>query len=247
MEDKTTSRFASGEEKEAFVQEVFSKIAGHYDVMNTLLSFGQDRYWRRFAIERMDLRAGARVLDVACGTGMLTLEALDQVATLQVAALDFNGDMLTIAKDKVRQRGKTGQVEFVQGDAMALPFADHSFDAAMSAFAMRNVPDVKQMLMEMKRVVRPGGKVVTLELAKPGMLGFRQAYYLYFEKLLPWLGKLGVHNSAYAWLPESLRRYPHQREILALFDRAGYQNTACYELTGGIVAVHTGEVPKSNS
>ena len=126
---------------------------------------------------------------------------------------------------------------------MNLPYEDNSFDAAMSGFAMRNVPDVKQVLKEMQRVVKPGGKVVTLELAKPSMIGFKQLYYLYFEKILPFLGSLSKDNSSYAWLPESLRRYPHQDVILDYWKELGYEDAHYTELTGGIVAVHVGTVP----
>ena len=114
----------------------------------------------------------------------------------------------------------------------------------MSAFALRNVPDIIKTLSEMKRVVKPGGRVVTLELAKPTVIGFKQLYYLYFEKILPVLGKLSKDQSSYAWLPESLRRYPHQSKVLEYFKQVGYKDAAYYELTGGIVAVHVGIVPE---
>ena len=129
---------------------------------------------------------------------------------------------------------------------MALPYEDNTFDAAMSGFAMRNVPDIKQVLSEMQRVVKPGGKVVVLELAKPSMFGFKQLYNFYFSYILPIIGKLSKDNSSYAWLPESLRRYPHQSEILEIWKSLGYENATYHELTGGIVAVHEGVVPENS-
>ncbi len=235
-------QFTSPTEKEEFVQGVFSKVAKRYDLMNTLLSFHMDSYWRRLAVQKLELAAGNKVLDVACGTCMLTLEALEQAPHIQVDALDFNADMLAIGENKVREAGLADSVTFLQGDAMNLPYETNSFDMAMSAFAMRNVPDVKRMLSEMYRVVKPGGKVMTLELAKPSLVGFKQLYYLYFERLLPLVGKLGSRDSAYLWLPESLRQYPHQEEIYKLYQQVGYKKTTYFEMTGGIVAVHVGEV-----
>ncbi len=235
-------QFDGGEEKKAFVQQTFSKIAKRYDVMNTLLSFNQDVYWRSFAIKKLELKPGDTVLDMACGTCSMTLEAYRQEPNITVTGLDFNKDMLAIGEERVLRAKVAERTTLVEGDAMDLPFCDSCFHGAMSAFALRNVPDVSKALLEMKRVVKPGGKVVTLELAKPSAMGFKQLYYLYFDKILPFLGVLGVRNTAYEWLPESLRRYPHQSEITELFTSLGYKNVVCYELTGGIVAVHVAEV-----
>lgn len=244
VEIMNTKEFTSHADKEAFVQSVFSNIAKHYDVMNTLLSFGQDYLWRKFAVEQMNIGKNERIIDVACGTCVFTKEALRQEPTLMVEALDFNREMLEQGRIRMEKAGVLDQVHLVQGDAMALPYEDNSFDAAMSGFAMRNVPDIKQVLQEMQRVVKPGGKVVVLELAKPSMIGFKQLYNFYFSYILPVIGRLSKDNSSYAWLPESLRRYPHQAEILEIWKSLGYKNAIYYELTGGIVAVHVGTVPK---
>ncbi|WP_251425352.1 ubiquinone/menaquinone biosynthesis methyltransferase [Veillonella agrestimuris] len=241
-----TKEFTSYADKEAFVQGVFSNIAKHYDMMNTLLSFGQDYFWRKFAVEQMNIGKNQHIIDVACGTCVFTKEALRQEPTLMVEALDFNREMLNQGRLRIDKAGLLDQVNLVQGDAMALPYEDNSFDAAMSGFAMRNVPDIKQVLKEMQRVVKPGGKVVVLELAKPSMIGFKQLYNFYFSYILPIIGKLSKDNSSYAWLPESLRRYPHQSEILEIWKSLGYEDATYHELTGGIVAVHVGTVPIRN-
>ncbi len=238
--------FKTHEDKEEFVQDVFSNIAKHYDLMNTVLSFGQDYFWRRFAVKKMNLKSSDRILDVACGTCMFTKEALRQVPTLHVEALDFNKEMLSQGETRIKRAGLMTHVNLVQGDAMELPYEDNTFDAAMSGFAMRNVPDIQQVITEMKRVVKPGGKVVVLELAKPSMFGFKQLYHLYFSYILPIIGKLSRDNSSYTWLPESLKRYPHQKDILKLWQSVGYEDATYYELTGGIVAVHVGTVQKNN-
>lgn len=236
-------QFSSHEDKEAFVQSVFSRIAKRYDMMNTLLSFNRDAYWRRYAVEQMNLKGAEVIGDIACGTCSFTIEALRQFPKLTVKSLDFNKAMLAVGKERLEKVQLLSSVELMEGDAMDLPFEENSLDAVMSGFALRNVPDVKRVLEEMKRVVKPGGKVVTLELAKPEMPVFKQLYYFYFEKLLPLLGEIGISHPTYQWLPESLRRYPHQREILTLFETIGFKEAYYKELTGGIVAVHVGTVP----
>ena len=236
--------FKSHDDKEQFVQGVFSNIAKHYDLMNTVLSFGQDYFWRKFAVKEMNLQAGNYVLDVACGTCVFTQEVLRQHPDVRVEALDFNADMLAQGRIRMEKEDLLDKVHLVQGDAMNLPYDDNTFDAVVSGFAMRNVPDVKTVLGEMQRVVKPGGKVVTLELAKPTVIGFKQLYYLYFEKILPFIGSLSKDNSSYAWLPESLRRYPHQKDILDIWKSLGYEDAHYTQLTGGIVAVHVGTVPR---
>ena len=235
-----SKEFKTYADKEEFVQGVFSNIAKNYDLMNTVLSFGQDYFWRKFSVKAKNIGPHQCVLDVACGTCVFTKEALRQEPTLKVEALDFNSEMLDQGRIRIENAGLIDQVNLVQGDA------DNTFNAAMSGFAMRNVPDIKQVLSEMQRVVKPGGKVVVLELAKPSMFGFKQLYNFYFSYILPIIGKLSKDNSSYAWLPESLRRYPHQSEILEIWKSLGYENATYHELTGGIVAVHEGVVPENS-
>ena len=222
--------FKTHEDTKAYVQDVFSHIAKHYDVMNTLLSFNQDARWRRFAIAQLELTEGMQLADIACGTCMLTKTALQEIPSLHVEGLDFSPEMLAVGQNRLEKEG--------------LPYDSNTFDGAVSGFALRNVPSIEQTIREMKRVVKPGGKVVTLELAKPTMFGFKQAYYIYFEKILPVLGKLSRDQSSYAWLPESLRRYVGQEGVLQIFKDVGLQDAKYFELTGGIVAVHVGTVPE---
>jgi len=231
-----------GKEKEAHVQAVFAAIARRYDLLNTVLSFNQDRYWRRFAIRQTGLQAGGKALDVCCGTGMMVLAEAEIVGERgHVTGLDFSRPMLDVAAERIAKTAYGGRIELVEGNAMALPFADDTFDCATIAFGLRNVPDILQTIKEMRRVVRPGGKVVSLELGKPSAPVFKQLYYLYFEHLLPLLGKLGVgREGPYRWLPESLKLYPHQTEVRELFEQAGLRDARFFELTGGITAVHVG-------
>lgn len=238
--------FSSYGEKEQYVQGVFSQIAKHYDLMNKVLSFNQDSNWRNFAIDQMELSSGMRIIDVACGTGMMTKTALQKVPDMRVEGLDFSAEMLMEGRDRLEKANMLDRVNLVEGDAMDLPYGDNVFDGAMSAFALRNVPSIPQVLQEMNRVVKPGGKVVVLELAKPTMAGFKELYYLYFEKILPLLGRLARDNKAYAWLPASLKAYPSQDKVAKLFEEAGLTDVKYYELTGGVVAVHVGVVPEVN-
>ncbi len=237
-------KFKSAEEKEAFVQATFDRIADHYDLMNKLITFGFDRGWRRKAVHAMDLRAGSRVLDVACGTGALELEMLKWHSTLRIDALDFNREMLRVAGENLTEIGKDQQVELVEADAMSLPYEKDTFDGAISAFALRNVPDIQQVLNEMARVTKPGSWVVTLELAKPTAFGFKQVYHYYFNHIMPYLATKQVGNRSYQWLAESIRYFPNQDEIANMFRKAGLEEVSYEGLTGSVVAVHRGRVPQ---
>lgn len=232
----------AGTDKEKYVYSVFAAIARRYDAMNTLLSFNRDKHWRRFAVARTGLPAGGKALDVCAGTGLLTIELAKAAGPGgRVVGVDFCREMLDVAVTNIAKTPQRPNIELIEANAMALPFADDTFDCATIGFALRNVPDVPAVLAEMRRVVRPGGTVVSLELAKPGAPVFKQLYYLYFERMLPLIGKLGVGvDGPYHWLPESLRRFPHQARLCELFREAGLKDAAYYELTGGIVAVHVG-------
>lgn len=231
--------------KEEYVHAIFSSIAGKYDWMNTIMTLNRDQFWRRFAIEKSGLRKGDLGLDVCCGTGKLSLEQAKIVGDSgQVIGLDFCEDMLRVAKESMEKHPLGPIVQLMQGNAMELPFDDNFFDVASIGFALRNVPDITKTLQEMMRVVKSGGRVVSLELAKPSAPVFKQAYWLYFEKLVPLLGRLKVgEEGPYSYLPYSVKIFPHQEEIKKLFTAIGLLEVECYELTGGIVAVHIGVKP----
>ncbi|VBB09841.1 s-adenosyl-l-methionine-dependent methyltransferase [Lucifera butyrica] len=233
------------ESKEAYIHQLFSAISCRYDALTSLLSFNRDRYWRQFAVAQTGLKAGGYGLDVCCGTGKLTLEQAGKVGGGgRVVGLDFCAGMLQEAVKNISRTPYEPVIQLLEGNAMQLPFAVHTFDAATIGFALRNVPDIAAVIGEMARVVKPGGRVVSVELAKPELPVFKQLYYLYFERILPYIGKWGTgQEGAYRWLPESLRRYPHQQEVRELFVAAGLRDVTYYELTGGIVAVHVGTVP----
>lgn len=228
--------------KEEFVYKLFTAICNHYDFMNSMLSLNQDSRWRKFAIRKAALQSNNKALDVCCGTGKLTLALAEQVGSEgKVIGLDFCEAMLETAERAISNSPVKDIITLVQGNALSLPFNDNEFDCVITGFGLRNLPDINKALAEMYRVTRPGGKVISLELAKPTAPVLKQLYYFYFEKILPSLGKLKVGTDGlYSWLPQSLRDYPHQKEVAEIFKSHGLRNVRYYELTGGIAAVHIG-------
>jgi demethylmenaquinone methyltransferase/2-methoxy-6-polyprenyl-1,4-benzoquinol methylase len=229
-------------EKEKFVHQVFESIAEHYDKMNTILSFRRHKAWRKFAMKKMNVRPGDSALDVCCGTGDWAIALKEASKTGRVVGLDFSARMLMVAEKKLEKKGLAGQIELIEGNAMELPFPDNTFDHATIGFALRNVPDLVHVLKEMKRVVKPGGQVVSLELSKPTWPPFRKLYYFYFQRILPYLGKiLAGRYEQYRWLPESLVDFPDYHELARIMrEEVGFAEVEVYPLTGGITALHIG-------
>ncbi len=236
------------EVRSEFVHDVFSHIAKQYDVMNSVLSFNQHKWWRRFAMNKMDVFPGAVCLDVASGTGDWAIALAHAAGDRgKVTGLDFCQEMLDVAEPKLVKEGVRGRVTMMQGDAMQLPFHDNSFDFVTIGFGLRNMPDLRQVLREMMRVAKPGAKVVCLELSKPAWKPFRALYYAYFYHILPFFGKLVVGKSEpYRWLPESLIAFPDRRKLADIFSEVGLQRVEDYALTGGICALHIGYKPSES-
>jgi demethylmenaquinone methyltransferase/2-methoxy-6-polyprenyl-1,4-benzoquinol methylase len=212
------------------VRTMFDRIAPVYDAMNHVMTAGLDRRWRRETAQAV-VSSGDRVLDGCCGTGDLALA--DMKAGGRVTGLDFSEQMLE------RARAKSSAVEWVQGDALALPFADGSFDAATVGFGVRNLDDLESGLRELRRVLRPGGRVGILEITRPrGVL--RPFYKLWFDGLIPLAGKLLPGGSAYTYLPASVRRFPEAKDFAELMRSTGFDHVGYRLFAGGIVALHTG-------
>jgi demethylmenaquinone methyltransferase/2-methoxy-6-polyprenyl-1,4-benzoquinol methylase len=213
------------------VRTMFDRIAPVYDLMNRVMTAGLDGRWRRLTA-RAAVRPGDRVLDACCGTGDLALA--DERAGGRVVGLDFSERMLE------RARRKSEAIEWVQGDLLELPFDDASFDAATVGFGVRNVADLERSLRELRRVLRPGGRLGVLEIAEPrGLL--RPFYRLWFYGIVPLLvGRVLRGGSAYSYLPASVRRFPGPEELAAQLERAGFEDVSFRLLAGGIVALHTG-------
>ena len=223
----------------ARVRQMFARIAGRYDLLNHLLSGNTDRRWRRIVTSRLSqkLSPGARILDVACGTGDLSIQLFEK-AGARVTGVDFCRPMLEIA---VR---KTDRIAFVEADALFLPFAEGAFDAVTIAFGLRNLADTSQGLNELKRVLKPNGWLAVLEFSRPQARGFRWLFEFYFTRLLPRIGGL-VSGSpgAYQYLPDSVLRFPDQVGLATLMRQAGYEEVEWQNLTGGVAALHLAKKP----
>jgi demethylmenaquinone methyltransferase/2-methoxy-6-polyprenyl-1,4-benzoquinol methylase len=212
------------------VRDMFDRIAPVYDAMNRAMTLGLDTRWRRMTVAAA-VRPGDRVLDVCCGTGDLALAGA--AAGAHVIGLDFSERMLARARDK------SGGVEWVQGDATALPFAEGEFDAVTVGFGIRNLEDMERGLAEIARVLKPGGRFGCLEITRPhGLL--RPFFRLWFDGLVPLAGKVLPGGRAYTYLPASVRRFPGPEHLAAAFADAGFSTVQWRLLGGGIVALHTG-------
>jgi demethylmenaquinone methyltransferase / 2-methoxy-6-polyprenyl-1,4-benzoquinol methylase len=222
----------------ATVREMFDRISPSYDRMNRIMSFGMDGHWRAVAVRRSGLGAGDHALDVCCGTGDLALALRRRVGPAgRVVGVDFAADMLTVA------RRKSAEVEWVEGDALALPFADDAFAAATVGFGMRNLPDHRAGFAEMARVVRPGGRVVCLELTEPPapIAPFSR---IWSDRLVPLIGRLvSGDGDAYRYLPASIHTFPRAAELAGVMRAAGLREVGFRRLLPGVVAVHVGTVP----
>ncbi len=221
-----TGRLAAPE-----VRSMFDRIAPVYDLMNRVMTAGLDQRWRRETVKAV-VRPGDRVLDACCGTGDLAVAALEAGAG-EVVGLDFSPRMLE------RARTKQQTVTWIEGDVLALPFDAGSFDAATVGFGVRNVTDLPAALAELRRVLRPQGRVGILEITTPtGVLA--PFYRLWFDRVVPLIGKLLKGGAAYTYLPASVRRFPVPAELASLLEQSGFADVSYRTFAGGIVALHTG-------
>ncbi|GAA5171287.1 bifunctional demethylmenaquinone methyltransferase/2-methoxy-6-polyprenyl-1,4-benzoquinol methylase UbiE [Modicisalibacter zincidurans] len=244
--NKRTTHFGYQEvpvdEKAARVADVFHSVASRYDLMNDLMSMGIHRLWKRLTLERSGVRRGHHVLDIAGGTGDLTLKFAQRVGPAgRVVLADINASMLRVGRDKLLDQGVGGNVEYVQANAECLPFPDNSFDCITIAFGLRNVTDKDAALASMARVLKPGGRLLVLEFSKPVHGALSRVYDEYSFRLLPKIGEWVAHDAdSYRYLAESIRMHPDQETLKAMMERAGLERVEYSNLTGGIVALHRG-------
>jgi len=230
------------QEKARRVAGVFDSVASRYDVMNDVMSFGIHRLWKRLAIELSGVRAGQCVLDLAAGTGDLTMHLADLVGEQgKVVASDVNASMLMHGRCRLVDKGFVKNIIYVQANAESLPFPDNSFDCATMAFGLRNVTDKDAALTSLYRVLKPGGRLLVLEFSKPTLPAIKPLYDAYSFKLLPLMGKLiaGDYDS-YRYLAESIRMHPDQDILKKMMEHAGFERCDYLNLTCGIVALHRG-------
>jgi len=229
--------------KEQAVQRMFSSIARQYDLNNSLLSLGLHHQWKRAAVAAAGIHKGDRVLDLCTGTADLALLMAEEIGpTGRVTGLDFNEAMLEIGRRKVLRAGLSDRVMLILDNALSLPFQDRSFDAVTVAFGVRNVADLGLAFREMRRVLKPGGRVVCLEFSRPTSAIFKRLYRLYSFWFLPYLGRIvsGDRTGVYHYLPASILEFPDQESLMQMMLKSDFEDVRYQNLTGGIVAIHVG-------
>jgi demethylmenaquinone methyltransferase/2-methoxy-6-polyprenyl-1,4-benzoquinol methylase len=233
---------ASGTLKETQVRAMFDRIAGLYDRMNSVMTAGLHHQWRRRAVDLAAVGPGDRVLDVATGTGDLAFELARRVGPGgEVIATDFSEKMLAIAREKAA--GAAG-VRFETANALALPYRENAFDAATVGFGARNFSDLEAGMREMTRVVRPGRRVVVLEITTPQRPPLSTFFGLWFDRIVPALGRVAGDAQAYSYLPNSVRRFPGPEQLAAVMWACGLREIRYVLTAGGIIALHVGVVPR---
>jgi demethylmenaquinone methyltransferase/2-methoxy-6-polyprenyl-1,4-benzoquinol methylase len=229
-------------EKAQHVRAVFDSVADKYDLMNDLMSAGVHRLWKRYTLSQTGLRPGQMALDVAGGTGDIAAGMAKQVGASGLVVLsDINAAMLEVGRNRLLDRGLMHNVRFSLANAECLPFEDESFDCVTIAFGLRNVTDKPAALASMRRVLRPGGRLLVLEVSKPVVPGLKPVYDVYSFSVLPWLGKrIAGDSDSYQYLAESIRRFPDQETLCGMMREAGLEDCRHHNLSGGIVALHKG-------
>lgn len=215
---------------------LFDDIAPTYDLLNHLLSFNVDRLWRRQFVRLLDLESDAIVLDVCTGTADIIKLLAQRYPNSTIYGLDFSASMLTRGQHKCRQHGQTAHIQFIQGDALCLPFADHTFHALCIAFGLRNLPDVENSLREMYRVLKSSGQLAILEFAPPPHSCFGVVYCLYLQNLLPFIGRLiSRSDSAYQYLAASIQQFLEPKALIQHLRENGFQDVNRQRFMGGLL------------
>lgn len=235
-------RDVAAQDKQKLVGEVFTSVAGNYDLMNDLMSLGIHRVWKRYFVATAQVKPGDSVLDLAGGTGDIAALLKGRVGEKgRIVLGDINAGMLSVGRDRLTNRGLVSGLEYVQCNAEALPFPDASFDLVTIAFGLRNVTDKDAALREMHRVLKVGGQARVLEFSEVTMDWFKPIYDFHSFQVLPRLGRLFARDGdSYQYLAESIRKHPPQDELKAMMSAAGFARCKYNNLSGGIVAIHTG-------
>jgi demethylmenaquinone methyltransferase/2-methoxy-6-polyprenyl-1,4-benzoquinol methylase len=237
---------ASKEKKQRYVNHLFETIAARYDFFTVLMSYGMDRGWKREMVRMLDLKGSETTLDIACGTGDIAFMTAARLTTGRATGLDITQAMLDIAERKRVER-HIENVCFHRGDIMRMPFADATFDCVTGGYALRNVPDVAGALAEIKRVLKPGGRLLSLDFGHPPSRVYRRAYLRYLAVVGSVVG-LMMHGDAdtYRYIPETLKLYPGQRGVREMMEAAGFVSAGFREFGGGIMAINYGSRPSDS-
>ena len=230
------------DQKQNLVAEVFQSVAGKYDLMNDAMSFGAHRLWKWFAIGQSGVKAGDKVLDLAAGSGDLSLEFAKKVGSSgHVTMTDINAAMLEVGRKKLTNKGIVGNIDYAIVNAEELPYPDQHFDCISISFGLRNVTNKEQALTEMARCLKPGGRMIVLEFSKPTIDWLEKLYDVYSFNVIPKLGKwLANDSESYQYLVESIRKHPDQDTLKEMMLDAGFDEVKYHNLTGGVVALHIG-------
>lgn len=227
--------------KKEQVAKMFDNISHKYDFLNHFLSLGIDIYWRKKAIKLLSSSKPKYILDIATGTGDFAIEALHLLPD-KVIGVDISAGMLKYGNEKIVKLGLEQKIELILGDSEKLPFDDNTFDAITVSFGVRNFEHLEKGLIDMFRVLKPGGKALVLEFSKPRSFPMKQLYNFYFKNILPVLGKMfSKDNTAYTYLPESVNAFPDGEDFLKVFESSGFKKTKCIPLTFGISSIYIGE------
>lgn len=238
MKHDNVTPYKTSDPKKEQVAQMFDNIAGSYDFLNHFFSLGIDKLWRKKAVNLLRDLKPKQVLDVATGTGDFAFEAL-KLNPEKVTGIDISAGMLAVGRQKIEARKQTAKMEFVLGDSESLPFSDDQFDAITVGFGVRNFANLLNGLREMKRVLRPGGRLVVLEFSKPKRFPMKQLYFSYFRFVMPTIGKIvSKDKSAYTYLPASVMAFPEGKDFEAKLDEAGFKNIQTTPVTGGIASIY---------
>ena len=227
--------------KKEQVATMFDNIAGNYDFLNHFLSLGIDIFWRKRLVRKLQKQKPQNILDVATGTADLAI-AMMKIKPFNVVGIDISNGMLEVGRKKIKEKDLEKTIQLQQADSEDLPFEDATFDAVTVSFGARNFENLQKGLSEMARVLKPGGKIYILEFSKPTLFPFKQLYDFYFKFVLPLIGKLlSKDNAAYSYLPESVKAFPHGKELNSIIENCGYTNEKNHPLTMGIASIYTAQ------
>lgn len=230
------------EMKHRYVRKMFDSISPNYDLINTVTSFGMHYLWRKKAVRLAGVRQGNTALDICCGTGDFSIALAKTTGPNgRVSGLDFSSEMIKKAEEKIRGTNLEKIISYQEGDAEQLPFPDNTFDICAVGYGIRNLADRERGFSEMRRVIKPGGRVVCLDLGHPTIPVFRPIYMFYLFRVVPFLGQIiSPQSEAYTYLPHSLNTFPTQDELKKLMEKAGLKDVRYWNILGGAMAIHIG-------